>query len=548
MPVSLMMSPVRTARRARLVRTLWLGCLLLLATAPVLAETPYTRCAQPLSRPLGVLSSGWSHDLAQTRASTGLTAADLPSLRLQWAFVFDDTEQPRSLPAITRQAIFLGSQEGALWALDRQDGCVHWRFQARKKIRSAVTVVDLDDRSLVVFGDDSGHVYTLDALTGERVWEAKVDDHRIAIITGSPVYHEGHVYVPASSLEVTLAVNPFYHCCTFRGSVSKFDVRSGERRWQYYTIPEPPSEVRHNAIGVKQFGPSGAPVWSSPTLDPARNRLYLGTGQNYSSPTDSNSDAIHAVDLSTGQRVWRRQFLAMDGWNAACQLGPLGTNCPDEKGPDYDFGAPPILLTRADGQALLVAGQKSGMVYAMDPDSGELVWQQSVGRGGMLGGVHWGMAADADADAVYVPISDFDIPIVKAPPGEPKPSLSRLDLRDGAIRWQVPAVFPCLDAEGDSVRGCRNGLSAAVTLIPGAVLAPGLDGVIHAYDVTSGHMVWEFDTKGTVQGVNGLVGAGGTLDAGGVVAVDGQLFLNSGYGGLISAGGRSGNVFLVLGK
>lgn len=533
-------------RITRPIATALLAIASLLLSPLAFSSTPYTACSKPLQRPLGVLSSGWSHDARQTRAVDSLTAADLPQLTLKWAFVFDNTEQPRSLPAITQQAIFIGSQEGALWALDRDTGCAYWRFEARKKIRSAVSVVELDDRSLVIFGDDEGYAYALDALTGQLAWEAEVDSHRIAIITGSPVYHEGFVYVPASSLEVTLAVNPFYHCCTFRGSVSKFDVRTGQRQWQYFTIPDAPREIRRNALGVKQFGASGAPVWSSPTIDAARNRLYVGTGQNYSSPTDSNSDAIHAVDLESGQQVWHRQFLAMDGWNASCQLGPLGTNCPEEEGPDYDFGAPPMLVTRADGKQVLVAGQKSGMVYAINPENGELLWQQSVGRGGMLGGVHWGMAADEKY--VYVPISDFDIPVVTPPPGEPKPSLSQLDLATGEILWQVPAVFPCLNEKGKKVRGCRNGLSAAITLIPGAVLAPGLDGVIHAYHPADGKLLWEYDTKGTVQGVNGLEGSGGTLDAGGVVAADGQLFLNSGYGGLISAGGRSGNVFLVLGR
>lgn len=518
----------------------------LLLSPALQAKTPFTPCEQALQRPLGVISSGWSHDPGQTRSVDSLQAADLPGLTLKWAFAFDNTEQPRSLPAITQRAIFVGSQEGALWALDRETGCVYWRFEAREKIRSGVSVAELDDRALVMFGDDEGFAYAVDAITGALAWEAEVDPHRIAIITGTPVYHDGHLYVPASSLEVTLAVNPFYNCCTFRGSVSKFDVRTGQRQWQYHTIPEPPEKVRRNALGVKQYGPSGAPVWSSPTIDIARNRLYVGTGQNYSSPTDNNSDAIHAVDLTTGARIWHRQFLAMDGWNAACQLGPLGTNCPKEEGPDYDFGAPPMLVKRDDGGEILVAGQKSGMVYAMNPDNGELLWQQSVGRGGMLGGIHWGMAADGRY--AYVPISDFDIPVVTPPPGEPKPSLSKLDLATGKILWQVPAVFPCLDAKQKKIKGCRNGLSAAVTLIPGAVLAPGLDGVIHAYSTEDGSKLWEYDTKGKVEGVNGLKGSGGTLDAGGVVAADGHLFLNSGYGGLISAGGRSGNVFLVLGK
>jgi polyvinyl alcohol dehydrogenase (cytochrome) len=514
------------------------------------AITPYTACTDKLTKPLHVKSSGWSNELEQTRNmlidKTALEASELPFIKTKWAFGFKDAEQPRSLPAITKQAIFIGSQEGILWALDRHTGCVYWHFQARKKIRSAVTAIDRQDQSFVFFGDDDGYAYALDGITGELAWEKEVDAHRVAVITGSPVYHEGFLYVPASSMEVTQAMNPFYNCCTFRGSLSKLDVLTGEHIWKYFTIPEPPQKSGSNALGVKQFAASGAPVWSSPTIDVTHRRLFIGTGQNYSSPTDSNSDAIHAVDMDTGERIWRSQFLAMDGWNAACQLGLLGTNCPKEGGPDYDFGAPPILVTGADGQQRIIAGQKSGMVYAIHPDTGQTLWSRSVGRGGMLGGVHWGMAADEQA--VYVPISDADITFVTSPPGAPQPSLSKLDIVTGDTVWQVPAKYACTNEKGDRLKGCRSGISAAITLIPGAVIAPGLDGVIHAYAREDGRELWQWDTTPSVKTVNGVEAQGGTLDAGGVVVVDGQLFLNSGYGGLISAGGRPGNVFMVLGK
>jgi polyvinyl alcohol dehydrogenase (cytochrome) len=298
-------------------------------------------------------------------------------------------------------------------------------------------------------------------------------------------------------------------------------------------------------LGVQQYGPSGAPIWSSPTIDVARNRLYFGTGQNYSSPADHNSDAIHAIDLATGERIWRTQFLAEDSWNPACNFKWLSFNCPDEDGPDYDFGAPPILATLEDGRQLLLAGQKSGMVFAINPDTGDTVWMQSVGRGGTLGGVHWGMAADHQH--LYVPISDLNIWGINTP-GEQRPSLNRLDLASGETVWRVPAIFNCNDADGDLIDGCRNGLSAALTLIPGAVFAPGLDGVLRAHRRDSGAVIWQYDTKQTVMGVNGLEGEGGTLDAGGAVVADGQVFINSGYGGIISAGSKGGNVFLVFGK
>ena len=515
------------------------------------AATPVTPCESALSAPLAIQSSGWSHDLPQTRdipaEQAGLSADDLPQLELLWAFAFEDTNQPRSLPAITEQAIFIGSQEGTLYALDRQTGCAYWQFKAGKHpIRTAVSVVNLNERSLVFFGNDDAHAFAVDASTGELVWQLEVDPHKDAVITGSPVYHDGFVYVPASSFEVGWAIKPWYSCCSFRGSISKLNALTGERVWQSFSIPEEPTPSVRNAIGIKQQGPSGAPIWSAPTIDTARNRLYFGTGQNYSTPSDHNSDAIHAIDLTTGERIWRTQFLAEDSWNPACNLWWLGGfNCPEEDGPDYDFGAPPILATLADGSTILLAGQKSGMVFGINPDTGETLWAQSVGRGGTLGGVHWGMAADNQHG--YVPISDLTIWGIETP-GEPKPALNKLDLATGETVWSTPAIFNCTDEDGDAIKGCRSGLSAAITLIPGAVFAPGLDGVLRAYSRDTGEVLWQYDTKQAYKGINGVKGEGGTLDAGGAVVAGGQLFINSGYGGIISAGSKGGNVFLVFGK
>ncbi|MCB1615992.1 MAG: PQQ-binding-like beta-propeller repeat protein [Pseudomonadales bacterium] len=514
----------------------------------VVAETPFQQCPNSLQHPLRVKSSGWSRELEQTRNYTqlqaGLNAEDLPKLELQWAFVFADTNQPRSLPAITRDAIFIGSQEGALWALDRESGCAYWRFQARKPIRNAVTVVDLDGSSFVVFGDDEGYAYGLNALTGEQIWEIELDDNPMAVITGSAVYYDHYIYMPVSSFEVGAALNPWYNCCKFRGSINKLNIKTGERLWKSYTIPAEPAPSGRNSFGVMQFGASGAAVWSSPTIDVERQRIYFGTGQNYSSPADDNSDALHAIDLNTGERIWHTQFLSEDSWNPACGLGWLGTNCPEEKGRDYDIGTPPMLITHPSGEQLLVVGQKSGMLHAVDPQSGEKRWSKAIGRGGLIGGIHWGMASDGDY--AYVPMSDLDI-WGAVTPGAPNPSLSKVDLDNGDVVWQIPAIFDCNDEKGKAIKGCRNGLSAALTLIPGAVLSPGLDGVLRAHNPEDGSEIWRWDTKQKVQGVNGLSGEGGTLDAGGAVVADGQLFINSGYGGIISAGGRPGNVFLVFG-
>jgi polyvinyl alcohol dehydrogenase (cytochrome) len=499
--------------------------------------TPSNTCEHALTTPQTVLSSGWSRDLRQSRAvseeAAGMTSTTLKSLALKWSFTFSEGP-PRSVPALTDQAILLGSEEGAVFALDRKSGCSFWRYQAGTKVRTAFSIATVGDRQLVFFGDLEGYAYAVDAGSGREVWKRRLDDHPAARITGSPVYYQGILYVPLSSFEVAHAVNPLYNCCTFRGGVHAVDAGTGATVWKIHTIAEPAQATGRNAIMVRQYGPSGAAVWSAPTIDERRGVLYVGTGQNYSRPAEGGSDAIIALDLKTGDIIWRRQVRPNDAWNAACMLGPLGLNCPDEEGPDFDFGAPPMLIESLAGKDYVIAGQKSGTVYAFDPENGELIWSTRVGRGGILGGVHWGLAADARA--VYVPISDADI-FVSEVEGKGKPSLAKLDLITGEILWQTLVNFDCGDIDG-----CHNGLSAAVTLIDGAVIAPGLDGVIHAYDSDDGREIWSYDTRREYEGVNGQTGNGGTLEGGGAIVADGLMMLNSGYSGPM----MGGNVFLVL--
>jgi polyvinyl alcohol dehydrogenase (cytochrome) len=469
---------------------------------------------------------------------SGISAEDLTERELKWSFVFDNAVHPRSIAAVSEQAIFLADEQGSVMSLDRETGCGYWRYRAEAEVRTALTIATVENQQLVFFGDQDGYAYALNAVTGEQVWKKRMDDHHVAMITGSPVFYEGLLYVPISSFETAHALNPFYSCCTFRGAIHAVEASTGETVWKTHTISGELKKTGRNIIFVRQYGPSGAPIWSSPTIDKKRGVLYTGSGQNYSSPADDGSDAIMSMDLKTGQLLWKRQMQAKDAWNAAC-MGGFSTNCPDEDGDDFDFGAPPILTTNTAGKDLILAGQKSGMVYALDPDAqGALLWSRKVGRGGILGGVHWGMAADNEA--VYVPISDADL-LGREFPGEPKPSMSKIDINTGEIIWQTKVNFDC-----QGVKGCRNGLSAAVTLIDGAVLAPGLDGVIHAYDSNTGLEIWHYDTKREFKGINGVTGKGGTLDAGGVVVVDGLMLSNSGYGGIVSAGGLKGDVFLVF--
>jgi len=370
----------------------------------------------------------------------------------------------------------------------------------------------------------------------------------LSVVTGSPVIYGDNVYIPVSSWEVGFASLPFYSCCKFRGSLNSLNAQTGDLNWKAYSIPEEPKPTYRNTIGVSQYGPSGAGMWSAPTIDEKRQRIYIGSGENYSSPAESHSDALIAFDLHTGKQVWSKQVLAEDAWNGSCGQWMLGMNCPKENGQDYDIGATTILVTRkSDGKDIILAGAKSGMAFAMDADdNGNILWQNSVGRGGLIGGIHWGMAADNEY--LYAPVSDTDVNYVRFVPGAPRPGLSKIRLSNGERVWFTSTREHCNDANGKPKDKCRPGLSAAITGIPGAIIAPALDGFLRAFDTETGKEIWNMDTTRDIVGVNGVAGHGGTMDAGGVVVTHGMMIFTSGYGGFISIGSNGGNVLYVMKK
>jgi polyvinyl alcohol dehydrogenase (cytochrome) len=526
------------------IQLLLLVSLVFGVSSEALSASLYPLCKDNIKKPLQVISSGLSRDYSQQRvyskAETGLDKKRLQALKPQWTMVFDDAIHPRSTPAITEQLLFIGSEAGQVFALNNETGCGYWHSQVEAEVRTAISVAEVAGRWLLFFGDLKGNAYALDAINGKTIWQIKADTHPEALITGSPVYVDGKLLVPISSLESAATVNPLYNCCSFQGGLLALDAATGAELWRFKTIEEVNKSIGKNALGVELYGPSGAAVWSPPTVDVKGRRVFIGTGQNYHEPATAMANAIIALDLDSGKKLWYRKTVKKDQWNSACSTGIPGTmiNCPDDKGMDYDFGAPPIFV-EVDGKAMIIAGQKSGWAYAMDADNGDIIWQKQVGRGGILGGVHWGMAADNKA--VYVPIADTDVFILDNTPGEPRSGLYKLDIKTGETLWYTPAFFECV-----GVSLCKHGLSQTITVVEDFVLAGGLDGVLRAYDTETGALFWQFDSKQETVGVNGVKGAGGTLDAAPVVAAKGKLFFNSGYGGFFSVGSKAGNVFWVL--
>jgi polyvinyl alcohol dehydrogenase (cytochrome) len=510
----------------------------------------------PLARPHW---NGWGVDVAQHRfqpaAMAELGADDVPRLKLKWAFGFPGATRAQAQPTLMGGQLFVGSQSGKVYALDARTGCTRWVFDAWVGVRSAISVAKSGDGWSAYFGDQRGNAYAINAVTGDLRWKTDVEAHPAAVISGAPTLASGVLYVPVSSFEEASGSRPNYPCCSFRGSVVALDATTGKILWQGYTIPQTPAPVRKNALGVQLWGPSGAAIWSSPTIDLDRRMIYVTSGDSYSDPPADTSDAFIAFRMESGELAWSRQMTAGDSYTVACSGGDR-TNCPEAKGPDLDFGSSPILVDLPDGKRMLIAGQKSGMVHAIDPDrQGEILWQHRVGRGGTLGGVQWGSAVDGDN--VYVAVSDLALRLAaEGTPGAQKsifgPSLApdpgqgggmyALKLATGEVVWHTPHPG-CHD-----VPGCSPGQSAAVTAIPGVVFSGGLDGHLRAYAASDGRIIWDVDTAKDYSTVNGVAAHGGSLDGPGAVVVGGMLYVDSGYANFGTAPGNVLLAFSIDGK
>ncbi len=497
------------------------------------------------------VSRGWGVDLRNTRfqpaASGGITAANVAHLDIAWSFAYPNAYQARSQPAFGGGAIYVGSQDGTVWALDAATGCLRWRFAATAEVRTGIVITawradDAEADPTLFFGDVLANVYAVRAVSGELRWKIKADDHSYATLTGTPAYADERLYVPISSLEVVAASNPEYECCSFRGSLLAVDARSGEQIWRAYTVDKPPQPAGTTSAGTRIFAPSGAPIWSAPTIDEKRSQIYVATGENYSSPADGNSDAIIALDLQSGKRLWVSQQTQKDAWNTACFRGFPGidnANCPVEDGPDHDFGSHTILVTLPDGNDVVVGGQKSGEVMGVEPGTGRTLWKTRVGRGGLQGGVHFGIAAEGAT--VYVPINDiaFGSDADSDPTMPAKPGVYAVDASNGELIWSAPAPNVC----GDIPR-CSPGVSQAITAVPGAVIAGHLDGRLRAYRREDGRLLWEKNLLGGHVTVSGETATGGAFSGGGVLIAHGRMYVNAGYG---YNGHIPGNALVVLG-
>lgn len=477
------------------------------------------------------MSNGWGMDAGngrfQTAAQAGITAAALPTLKLRWAFGFPGATHAYSQPTVAAGRVYVGSETGLVYAIDAQSGCYHWAFPADASVRTGIAIGASSFTSggaLIYFGDVRGTVYAVDARTGKLAWREKVDNHPMGRITGTPVLAAGRLYVPVSGVgEEAQAGNPNYECCTFRGSLVALDAHTGTVYWKAYAIPEAPTKVGTKPNGLDQYAPAGASIWSAPTVDLARGAVYVGTGNGFTRPAADTTDAVLAFSLKDGSLLWKHQLLAGDAVGG---------------GPDFDIGASVILRALPGGRSVLIVGQKSGEVYALDPArQGAEIWKVRLSAGALWGGIEWGMAADNQF--VYVPISDYPFRADGKPPTPEAGLLVALRLDTGQQVWAQKGLAKCPEAGA----ACHPAKSAAITVTPAAVFAGALDGALRAYSTKDGSVVWETDTAVPFTTVNNIPARGGSINGSGPAVAGGMLFVNSGY----SFAAVGGNVLLAYG-
>jgi polyvinyl alcohol dehydrogenase (cytochrome) len=503
-------------------------------------------------------SIGVDANASRFQPKPGLRAADVPNLTVKWAFAMPGGGQP----IVIGDYLFMSNRGGKLYALDARSGCVHWAIEgAAARATPSIVRSRISPGGWLVVVGTSRTVRAFDAQTGSEIWHSEpLESHSAANISGAPAICGDQIFVPVSSGEEGLAAQPDYPCCSFRGSLVALDLTSGHKQWQTYTIGESPHPLRTNANGITMQGPAGGAIWAAPTVDSKRGVVYVVTGDSYTQARTDGTDAIIAIDMKSGAIRWKNQVTADDNYILGCTGGAHAANCPTPFGPDFDFGASAILVKHWFKTAL-VAGQKSGVVYGVDPDTGRTLWSTVVGQGSSLGGVEWGIGTDYKS--VFVPNSDVNqlhnVHGLKRPtsaerPGNGNPSLSALDPFTGRLLWQTPAPEASCRYAGDRSRDyvpgvCIRAQSAAPAVIPGVVFSGTLDGWFRAYEARTGKIIWAYSTTAqTYDTVNGIHDQpGGSIDGMGPTIAHGMVYTMSGFNGASRTGGNGINVLLAFG-
>jgi len=533
----------------------WIAALVVLGMMGC-ASNNFTRCSDAIDTNSPVLSNGFAFNLSNTGNNVSqIDSTNVATLKLALSEAASGVSERRGAPAMTKQAIFFAAGQNVI-AMNRMSGCQYWSYRVPDRrtlagtnaVRSS-SIYYLNEGgvkpALIVVGDFYANFYAIAVQTGKLMWAKFIGtDKDRHTITGGTQFYDGKLFVPVASKEVGTALLEFgSDCCKSHGMLQALDPYTGNVIWSYDTAPAATLDT-----AINRHAPNGMSIWSTPAVDPKLRSVYIGTGQNYTPPATANEDSIVALDMDTGRTKWVFQGSTDDVWNVSCQapLKILRRNClpAPPGGGDLDFGAPPILAHLSNGTDAVLAGEKSGMLFSLDPDRGRANWSLRLGTGGKLGGIHWGMAIDADR--VYAGVTDVTVDetvILNArdtvnfqdlagdnmkQPANARPGIYAVDLITGKVVWEKHPKH----SYNDPVKGVLSVdsiYSAALSVTNDVVFAGSLDGVVKAFRSSDGAELWSYDTTPKFTDGNGTSGNGGTIDSASAVPGGSDLLVNSGF-------------------
>ncbi len=460
----------------------------------------------------------------------------LPYLSARWVFTANGEVQ--STPTVEGNTVYIADNGGTVWQLDAKTGKANW--QASLPTISGDSMAYSRNSpaigaSAVFVGDqDSATLYALSKTDGHLLWKTTLETARAAILTSSPIVIAGKVFLGVASDQESLASTVPGFVPDFRGSIVALDETTGKILWKTYTIPS---------------GYTGGSVWESNiAADPARSALYVTTGNNYSVPAsvaacqaaaktstaqdaclspDDHIDSVLSLNVDTGAVNWGQRFTHADTWTVSCN--PYSKNhatpCPTPTGLDTDIGSGANLFTvTRNGQQIdaVGAGQKSGAYFAMNRETGEILWGTQVGPDGVIGGIQWGTATDNQR--IYVPNGNsFYVDTALIPSGQHTNGgfWSALDKNTGQILWQTPTLAPSVVPQSKKARAgapppnTRALVEGSVSIANGVMYGEDVAGYFVALDAATGQVLRYFQSGGSAIAAPAIV--------------DGVLYWSSGY-------------------